>query len=358
MAEERNKSRAEQPKIRLDELTARAVPDPKNPEEALLVAGFVGASSEPEKTRIYWDASLSTYVDVDTADILHSEPLTKEQSPLGGSYIWLKRNAQVFFGSAGGQTTKGKFFEGPLMAAYSGQFGAAAGPGTAAPGAGLNLPYSLHVYCNPTPFCTQVVGCWQSPYYPCVSYYCTRYVECRPTLLCPVNTAAGCFLTPNCPVASPGCPPVGPGTPVQGQGAGFGAFAAMPQAAALPQPGIPSLVCSYSPGCWYSWGACPTQVGCGGPPHTPKLQAEMAPAALPQPGIPSLVCSYSPGCWYSWGACPTQGGWCGPYHTPNCPRLEAGIAGPAIQWTGWPCGSGYICPPPHSIGSCGHACTM
>jgi len=351
MAEERNKGREERPKTRLDEFIARVVPDPKNPAEAQLLTGFLGASSEPEHTRIYSDASLSSYIDAKTADILHSEPLSKEQSPLGGSYIWLKRDAQVSYGGAGEQSSKGKFFEGPLMTAYGGQFGAAAGAGTAAFGGATILPSHV-IVCHPTPFiCTVPVYCNPSPFHPCVSHYCTQQIVCWHTPLCPV-------ITPNCPVASPGCPPVGPGTPVQGtpvqgQGAGVAAGAAMPFA-------IPSLVCSYAAGCWYSWGACPTQGWCGGRPGHPPVVQEAAAAGAPAAmlgAIPSLVCSYGPGCWYSWGACPTQGG-CGPHHTPNCPMLEAPFAGPAVYGTGWACGSGYYCPPPRSIASCGHHCTI
>jgi hypothetical protein len=296
----------ERSKVRLDAFTSKVVPDPKNPGEALLVTGFLGASPEPEHTRIYWDASLSTSVDVNASDIIHIEPLPKEQSPLGGSFIWLKRAAQVFFGRSGGQSMQGKFFEGPLMAAYGGQFGGAGGAGAAGMGAGINITYSFQVICHPTIVCTLPVYCNPSPYHPCLSAYCTRYIEC--SALCPPQTFAGCWLTPNCPVASPGCPPVGPDTPVQGQGA----------AAA---------------------GAAPMQFG------------------MMQFGIPSLICSYGPGCWFSWGACPTFFG-CGPFHTPNCPRVEAAYPGPAIRWTGWACGSGYLCPGPHSIGSCGHPCTQ
>ena len=85
----------ERTKVRLDAFTAKVVPDPKNPGESLLLTGFLGASTESKQTRIYWDPSLSSYVDVDNANIIHSEPLPKEQSPLGGSYIWVKRSAEV-----------------------------------------------------------------------------------------------------------------------------------------------------------------------------------------------------------------------------------------------------------------------
>lgn len=224
---------------RLDEFTAKAVTDPKNPGEVLLVTGFLGASSEPKHTRIYWDASLGTYVDVKTTDITHTEPLPKEQSPLGGSYIWLKRDAQVSFG-AGGQSAKGKFFEGPLMAAYGGQFGALGGGG-----------------------------------------------------------------------------------------------AGVPAAQALAVAGIPSLVCSYAAGCWFSWNACPSMVGPACGPHQshvvcpPYFQVQEAAGAA----APAIAGSLAPA-WCTGNAC-TVGFGCIPHqsHPPVCShvvcqtQLQAQIAG-------------------------------
>jgi hypothetical protein len=98
-------------KVRLDEFVAKVVPDPNSPGELLLVSGFLGKSSEEDHTRVYWDPSLNSYVDVRDTDIVHTEALSKEASPLGGSYVWVKRDAEVYFG-AGGQSTKGKFFQG------------------------------------------------------------------------------------------------------------------------------------------------------------------------------------------------------------------------------------------------------
>jgi hypothetical protein len=444
--------------IKLDEFTTRVIPDPNSPPDVLLLAGFLGASSQPGQTRVYWDASLSSYVDVDTADIVNTEPLPKEQSPLGGSYIWVKRSAQVSVGSAAGRSAKGKFFEGPLMTAFGGAFGTAAGaafttpvvtarptilfctelcppvtrvwvctmqghlcqvsqdvvggcppvPGAAVQAQAAVIPVTIPAgFCSAgfpctlagachthLPPCTVAPQCHTLPtpcpthLLPCapagaaaaaeaqvagvgalpisvanlcnVSFACTHIVLCQPsiliqacpthnpilcfpTLLCLVATAAACpVVTPGCPVASPGCPPVGPGTPVQGQ-AGFAAAAAV----------APGIAGSYAPGCWHSWNACPTDVGCG-PHHTPgcpQFQAGVAAGAAPQAGIPSLVCSYGPGCWYSWNACPSQYG-CGPHHTPGCPQFQA-----AACWGGTVVAHpSHYCQP--SQGSCGHMCTM
>jgi hypothetical protein len=353
-------------KIKLDELAARVVADPKTPGDTILVSGFLGDSSEPDHIRIYWDASMSSYIDTNAADVVHTEPLPKDQSPFGGSYIWLKRSASGLSGGQGGNPMTGRFFEGPLMTAYGAQFGGPAPAAAGAVGTGT-IAYSYYIACHPTIqlYCQSVV-------HPCVSLVCTRTVqEC--TLLCPPV-----FTVAQCPVASPGCPPVGPGTPVQTGTPVQGQFAAMadPAAAAQMQAQmLPSLVCSYAPHCWYSWGACPTQYGCGPhiTPHCPQFQAQAQAAAGP-----AIAGSYAPHCWYSWNACPTMvGAGCGAPHVSHqyctaqfqaqaqAPAAAAGAqaaAGPAIagsyaphcwySWNACPTMFGVGCGGPHVSHPC------
>ncbi len=133
----------------------------------------------------------------------------------------------------------GSFFEGPLMAAYGAQFGAAPA-GAAGFGGVANLPLSLYVACHPTLTCTNY-QC-HSLQIPCLTRFCTLTV---------VQCSLAC-VTP--PFASTACQ-VGVGGAVQGQ-------AAMAAPAAAAQM-LPSLVCSYAPHCWFSYGACPTMFGCG-----------------------------------------------------------------------------------------------
>src|SRR6266849_7175166 len=125
MAAEQKGAGAGTRKIKPDEVTTKVVADPKTPADVILVTGFLGDSSEPEHVRIYWDASMGSYIDLDTSDIVHTEPIPRDQSPLGGSYIWLKRSARGLSAGQGGSPMTGRFFEGPLMAAYGPQFGGA-----------------------------------------------------------------------------------------------------------------------------------------------------------------------------------------------------------------------------------------
>jgi hypothetical protein len=234
------------------------------------------------------------------------------------------------------------------MAAYGAQFGGAAPAGGAGFG-GANLPLSIYVACHPTLTCTYY-QC-HSIQIPCLTRFCTlTVVQC--SLVC---------VTP--PFASATCP-IGPGGPVEGQAAAMTAPAAAAQF-------LPSLVCSYAPHCWYSYGACPTMFGCG-PFHTPgcpqfQAQAQDPAAAAAQGGAAAIAGSYAPHCWYSWNACPTMYG-CGPHHTPGCPQFQAQAQDPAAAaaqggaaaiagsyaphcWYSWnACPTMYGCGPHHTPG--------
>lgn len=100
-----------------DKFTAKVVSDPAKPQNTLLLQGFLGASSQPDYTRVYADLSLDSYVDVANADIIHIEPVPPAQSPMGGSYLWVKKDADVFPGTGtSSASAKAKFLTGAITA--------------------------------------------------------------------------------------------------------------------------------------------------------------------------------------------------------------------------------------------------
>ncbi len=108
-------------KPKLDDFTAKVVSEPAKPQDTLLLQGFLGASSQPDHTRVYSDLTLSSYVDVANADIIHIEPMPKEQSPMGGSYLWVKKEAEVLPAAAPGEVSaKAKFLQGPIASEAAG----------------------------------------------------------------------------------------------------------------------------------------------------------------------------------------------------------------------------------------------
>jgi hypothetical protein len=79
--------------LREDEFVLNVVHDPREPPDVLFFMGFIGRAPEQGETRIYLDVQLAAYVDLPSGEILYAEPLPRSQSPVGGHYLWVLRNA-------------------------------------------------------------------------------------------------------------------------------------------------------------------------------------------------------------------------------------------------------------------------
>jgi hypothetical protein len=99
-----------------DAWVSRVVDDPANPPAAVLLSGFVGDAAEEGRSRIYTDASLASYVEVQDEDVLHHEALNGEV-PEGGSLVWVRADARITPGGGTGNrgAAGGDFFTGPVL---------------------------------------------------------------------------------------------------------------------------------------------------------------------------------------------------------------------------------------------------
>lgn len=200
------------PNLRLDDFVGRIVQDPNAPPSVTLLSGYLGSSSEEGHVRLYLDEELCRYVEIPEKAIRHTQELLPEQSPLGGSLVWIDRDAEVLHGAAGSERRKATFLEGQIAQDYIGGAG-----GTGASGSGITTQTRD---CGGIGLTTQTrdcgaailptdmgPGCGQSQYGPCIppteqvycrtltGIFCTRFgPSCRRTVLEPACTAFG----PNC----------------------------------------------------------------------------------------------------------------------------------------------------------------
>lgn len=188
------------PNLRLDDFVGRIVQDPNAPPSVTLLSGYLGSSSEEGHVRLYLDEELCRYVEIPEKAIRHTQELPPEQSPLGGSLVWIDRDAEVLHGAAGSERRKATFLEGQIAQDYIGgaggigtsgggvtdQSGAAAGgilptdmgPGCGQSQVGFCIPPTAQVYCRTL-----------------TGIFCTRFgPSCRRTVFEPACTAFG----PNC----------------------------------------------------------------------------------------------------------------------------------------------------------------
>jgi hypothetical protein len=78
-----------------DDFVDRIVSDPSRPPEVAVFQGFVGASDREDHVRVYADLTLSAWVDLPAAAVLHAVRLPAEQSPAGGSVLLVDASATV-----------------------------------------------------------------------------------------------------------------------------------------------------------------------------------------------------------------------------------------------------------------------
>lgn len=220
-----------------DGIVAKLVSDPAAPPKTALLSGFIGASSEKGHTRVYLDPELSAWVDVPDTAILHTEPMAESVSPLGGSYVWIARDAEVVHGPAAADAARGRFFEGPIADEFQPQ-----GVPTMWPCTHWMCPPSTRdatcstFACPTSPIachtrqvnCPTHVSCPTGPF-ECPTRICPSGFQCQPPVAergiptawpctlwaCPPNTsAAACpprTYGPPCPAPTYG-PPCPPGT--------------------------------------------------------------------------------------------------------------------------------------------------
>jgi hypothetical protein len=206
-----------------NDFVSKIVKDPKNPPNAVMLTGFVGTSSEKGHTRVYFDANLSSYVEIPNDAILHTQEVGAESS-LGGTYVWVKRDAELIYGSAATARPKGKFLEGPIVQRHL--QGALGAPGAAAafprslacPTGPWGCPGTVQLNCLPTR-----IGCYTAP----IVCHHPGTLVCPPTLafachslqyVCQLNTLVGCVntgqvdcntLLPRCVASGAACPSLG-----------------------------------------------------------------------------------------------------------------------------------------------------
>ena len=76
--------------LKQDPLVDQLMPDPGNPQPTIQLTGWLGKGTDEGWWRLYLTPQLDEYVEFSSDSVVHTQPLQKEQSALGGSTVWLK----------------------------------------------------------------------------------------------------------------------------------------------------------------------------------------------------------------------------------------------------------------------------
>jgi hypothetical protein len=83
------------PEQKPDDLVAELVPDPTKLPDVVVLRGYLGKSTREGVSRLYVNLNFTEYVEVADADVVANRSLAANQNPLGGTMLWVKRNATL-----------------------------------------------------------------------------------------------------------------------------------------------------------------------------------------------------------------------------------------------------------------------
>ena len=81
--------------VAFDDIVEQLVPDPASPRHTRCLFGYAGRSSREKHVRLYQNPSLSDFVDVPEDAVVHAVQVPASHSPIGGSYVWVRGDAEL-----------------------------------------------------------------------------------------------------------------------------------------------------------------------------------------------------------------------------------------------------------------------
>ena len=285
---------AEKSRSHKDSFVSKVVTDPANVPDTLLLAGWLGDSSLPNHTRLYFDPQLSNYVEIPDEAILHSQDQPAGSSLPGANYVWIKKEALLTHKSSADKA-RAKFLEGPIAQQYG--YGAGQSPQPQ----GVTMPncFSIQPQCIAT---RDEPNCLVTHDASCI----TKTAPCGHTVgaqACP--TAAGCVSVQVCPTLA-GCPPpTHIGCPTQVQTT-CPTHIACPSVQIVCPPQTIFPPCATHVNCPTLIPGCPTHSPCPSIQVCPTVACPSIHALCPTVAVcPSIhACQSIPVC-PSLGACPS-----------------------------------------------------
>ena len=101
--------------LKEDNLIESLVPEPSALSAVRLLSGWLGKSPRNTCWRLYLTPTLDHYLEFDEEQVVHTHRLTAPEIPLGGTMIWLEREARVSETRTTPRETQASFLQGDLI---------------------------------------------------------------------------------------------------------------------------------------------------------------------------------------------------------------------------------------------------
>ena len=106
-----------EPILKPDALIERIAPDASEIPDVRVIAGFLGKSTRRRHWRLYLTPTLNEYVEFAEDDVVHSHSLETDENRLGGTVVWVRREANLVHTRAVSREAQADFLQGNVLAA-------------------------------------------------------------------------------------------------------------------------------------------------------------------------------------------------------------------------------------------------
>ncbi|MBE5096796.1 hypothetical protein [Bacillus thuringiensis] len=106
--------------LKQDDIVDHLVFDPSQIPNVMMLSGFLGESSRHGYWRLYSTPELNNYVEFSEADVIHSKPLNTKQFPLGGTFVWVKKDAEIVHTHSMAYKNQSEFLTGDVANTFLG----------------------------------------------------------------------------------------------------------------------------------------------------------------------------------------------------------------------------------------------
>lgn len=97
-----------------DALVKHLLPDPLQHADLRVLAGFLGKSQRKGHWRMYQTPTLDAHVEFAEEDVVHSHSSDDAGNKLGGTVVWLKRDANIVHSQSSSREAQADFVKGAI----------------------------------------------------------------------------------------------------------------------------------------------------------------------------------------------------------------------------------------------------
>jgi hypothetical protein len=109
--------------LKEDDIVSKLLPDLSKPAKIKPLIGFLGKDNRGGYWRLYLDLTLTEYFEINQNDIIHSQSLKSELSPLGGTVLWIKKDAEISHVKPVSKQVQNQFLSGDIASEFLPQTG-------------------------------------------------------------------------------------------------------------------------------------------------------------------------------------------------------------------------------------------